>query len=128
MTDNQGGKISQTPATLAIRRRYLWFLTLHHDCECTVKTARHIWNFNHTLRSGSHELCIETLLKLIQAQGGADHVQSWREIAKKLGFEPNKATSVTFRLKKWVYENHIHEFLEKEVNSSHCLPKAQHSY
>ena len=90
-----------------IKRRYLSFLALHHNHECTIKTSRHIWNFNHPLRSGPNELCIETLLKLITEQNGLENIKSWRDLARKIGFEPQKATSITFRLKKWVYGNYF---------------------
>ncbi|KAJ8331201.1 hypothetical protein QVD99_005754 [Batrachochytrium dendrobatidis] len=119
---------------VSLRRRYIWFLHMHHyrlhnttypscptttSSTCNIPCGKHIAAFSAPPRFRGENVSMTLLLYLITLHGGADGVPNWRLLATHLGVNVHQSTSYAFRLKQFVYDHHLDLFLKTSFEE--CL-------
>lgn len=101
------------PCDTNLLQRYLWFLYLNHqNCECHISVQRHIASFKQPLRWRKNVMSLPKLLQFLSDIEESGRPIKWRILSEMLGFDCKKATSFASRLKSYVVDNHLLEFLK----------------
>ncbi|KAJ3125338.1 hypothetical protein HK098_000345 [Nowakowskiella sp. JEL0407] len=91
-----------------LKENYSAFLhNFHHLSSCKIKISHHVDKFSNPFKVHSQSFYASSLFNAIKAAGG---IRAWSTIARQLGFDPSKATSISYRIKKWLQDHHIDSF------------------
>ncbi|KAI8800346.1 hypothetical protein BJ742DRAFT_86293 [Cladochytrium replicatum] len=105
--------------TSALQLRYADYLSqFHHYSNCQIKLSSHVEKFAHPFKVHNQTFDVFVLYQFVRNAGGVNQIRAWSTVARQLGFDPSKATSISFRMKKWLQDNHIDSFFNYDMGLS----------